>query len=300
MTQNVWLLDAPIYVFRAWFGMPDRWHDSEGRPLNAVIGFTNTLLTLLEKVSPMEPFIATFDESLGTNFRNDIYIDYKKSRVQPDPALLFQFESCKLVLGVLGVPCFFGARYEADDYISSLSKVYHDAGYKITIVTRDKDLCQLIIDKDIVCFDPVSGQTTDETVFKNKTGLLPFQIIDFLALTGDAIDDVPGIAGIGKKTAISLLASYGSLDGIKAHLDKDGEFSVRGKDRVAQLIRDQWDKAILSRQLVRLFDCIPGIKVDPLPIRSSINFIELEHMLSGWKAPNNLLIRCKKLAEKIA
>ena len=298
MTETAWLLDAPIYIFRAWFGMPDRWYDSDGRSLNAVIGFTNTILNLLGKMSPSEPFLAAFDESLGTSFRNDIFVDYKRSRVEPDPALFFQFESCKLVLQILGIPYFFSARYEADDYIASLSRVYRKAGYRIAIVTRDKDLSQLVSDPDIICFDPVSGQITDEKIVLKKIGLLPFQIQDFLALTGDSVDDVPGISGIGKKTAISLLTEYGSLEGIKTHLDKGGELNIRGKDRVTKLIRDQWDRAIMSRELVKLFDTIPEVQVDGFPIRSSTNFLELESQLSRWRAPEKLLLQCQNLARK--
>ncbi len=298
MSNTVWLLDAPIYIFRAWFGMPDRWRDSNGRALNAVIGFANTVIGLLETMSSKEPFLAAFDESLGTNYRNEIYSCYKKSRSEPDSELIFQFEACKSILAAIGVPVFCGSRYEADDYIASLSKVYKQAHYKVKIVTRDKDLSQLIVSSDCVCFDPISNKVTDEDVFRRENGISPSQLVDLMALVGDPVDDIPGVRGIGRKTAVTLLSSFGSLEGLKSHIDSDAELDIRGQDRVKTLIKRNWNNVLLSRELVRLFDSIPEVTYERLPARSSSNLRKLERMLRDWHAPDSVLVRCQKLIKK--
>ena len=297
---TAWLLDAPIYVFRAWFGMPDNWRDADGRSLNAAVGFSNTILTLLEKISPEEPFLAAFDESLGTNFRNEIYSDYKTSRAPPDPELIFQFEACKKILFELGISSFSGYRYEADDYIATLSESYRRADYKVKVITRDKDLSQLISGNDCVCFDPVSGKETNEATFKKEALIAPFQVPDFIGLVGDSVDDIPGVPGIGKKTAATLLCKHGSLEGIEEYLNTGGRFEIRGGDRVMKLLDENWDKALMSRKLARLNKTIPNLNIERKTVRSGANYKRLEHLLSGWNAPESILRRCNRLAMKFA
>lgn len=293
---TAWLLDASIYVFRAWFGMPDAWRDNNERPLNAAIGFTNTLLGLLEQISPGDPFFAAFDESLGTNFRNEIYSGYKMNRAQADPELVFQFETCKELLLKLGIPSFSGPRYEADDYIATLSALYHQAGYKIRIITRDKDLSQLIVGNEITCFDPISGKVTDESTFKKEYLISPSQLPDLIGLVGDSVDDIPGVAGIGKKIAATLLCEYKSLEGLQERISRDFQLEMRGGRRIKKLLKENWDKALMSRELARLCKSIPEIRLEQTPSRSAVNFKVLESLLIGWNAPNSLLVRCGKLA----
>ena len=297
---TAWLLDAPIYVFRAWFGMPDNWRDADGRSLNAAIGFSNTILALLERIAPEEPFLAAFDESLGTNFRNEIYSDYKISRAPPDPELIFQFEVCKKILSELGISSFSGSRYEADDYIATLSEFYRRADYKVSVITRDKDLSQLISGNDCVCFDPISGKETNEAAFKEEALIAPFQVPDFIGLVGDPVDDIPGVPGIGKKTAVTLLCKHGSLEGIEEHLNTGGKFEMRGGDRIKELLDENWDKALISRKLARLNKTIPNLNIERKTVRSGANYKRLEHLLSGWNAPESVLLRCNRLAMKFA
>ena len=297
---TAWLLDAPIYVFRAWFGMPDNWRDPDGRSLNAVIGFSSTILTLLEKIAPEEPFLAAFDESLGTNYRNEIYSNYKISRALPDPELIFQFDVCKKILSELGISSFSGRRYEADDYIASLSELYRRADYNVRVITRDKDLSQLISGNDCVCFDPISGKETNEAAFKKEALIAPFQVPDFIGLVGDSVDDIPGVPGIGKKTAVTLLCKHGSLEGIEAYLNTGGKFEIRGGDRVGRLLNENWDKALMSRELARLNKAIPNINIEKKTVRSGANYKRVEHLLSGWNAPESILIRCNRLAMKFS
>ena len=115
--QRVWLIDASIYIFRAYFSLPDRWHTAEGMPLNAVYGYVGFLLDFLAETEVPPHCAAAFDESLGTCFRNDIYAQYKASRELPDEALALQLEACRKVTECLGIPSYSGQRYEADDYL---------------------------------------------------------------------------------------------------------------------------------------------------------------------------------------
>ena len=119
MRNRAWLIDASIYIFRAWFSLPDRWHSPEGVPVHAVYGYTKFLLDLIDHIGMQASGAAAFDESLGSNFRNDIYPDYKCSRELPDEVLAFQLQGCRDVTEILGIPCFGGPRFEADDYLAS-------------------------------------------------------------------------------------------------------------------------------------------------------------------------------------
>ena len=146
--DRIYLIDASIYIFRAWFSMPDRWHTEDGMPLNAVYGYTGFLLDFFSRVGLEAKVGVAFDESLGTCFRNDIFPGYKASRELPDEALAFQLSSCRALTETLGLACFGGTRYEADDYIAALAARANADARAVTIVTRDKDLGQILARDD--------------------------------------------------------------------------------------------------------------------------------------------------------
>ncbi|MEH6571047.1 MAG: 5'-3' exonuclease H3TH domain-containing protein [Halioglobus sp.] len=253
------LIDSSIYIFRAWFSLPDNWHSTEGWPLNAVYGYTRFLLELLESNTAVY-CAAAFDESLGSCFRNDIYPAYKSSRELPDEALAFQLEACKNVTGHLGIACYAGPRYEADDYLASLARLYREAGSPVSILTRDKDLGQIIQGpKDLWC-DYAAGVSLDADAFTDKYGVRPGQFADYLALVGDPVDDVPGVPGVGAKTARKLLQAHAGIDELGLHLDQIGGLGLRGAARIQANLKEHWAQVKLAKQLTVLEENIPGLE----------------------------------------
>ena len=200
-SDRAWLLDSSIYIFRAWFSMPDRWFTRAGEPVQAVYGYTKFLLDLIASTGPAFYGAAAFDESLGSNYRNDIYPAYKSHRELPDEALAFQLEACRRVTEKAGLACYSGPRYEADDYLASIARLFQERDIPVTVITRDKDLGQIMQQPEDNWWDFAQGVTLDKAGFEQKFGVRPAQFADFLALVGDPVDDIPGVAGVGAKTA---------------------------------------------------------------------------------------------------
>jgi len=257
---RAWLLDASIYIFRAWFSMPDRWYTRDGMPVQAVYGYTRFLLEFIEGRGVSFFGAAAFDESLGSNFRNDIYPDYKSSRELPDETLAFQLQVCREVTQILGMPCYGGDRYEADDYLASLARIYQRQDVPVTLVTRDKDLGQLLRGAQDHWWDYAADVTLDSQGFRDKFGVEPTQFADYLALVGDPIDDIPGVPGIGAKTAVRLLSEFENLDGIGRGLDSIGALEMRGAAKIAERLREHWPQLLLARQLTGLERNVPGLR----------------------------------------
>lgn len=249
--KPIHLLDASIYIFRSYFSMPDAWHNDDGYSLNAVYGYTHFLLKFLHKVRPHR-MAAAFDESLGSCFRNDIYPDYKASRALPDDSLAFQLQACRRVTELMGIASFSDVRYEADDIIATLARKSRRAKHSICVVTRDKDLAQLIQEPGDCLWEFVDDIRTDAAGVEKKFGVYPSQLIDYQTLLGDSIDDVPGVPGIGAKTASKLLQHFGSLDGVLDSLESLHSKKWRGGKGLAVKLDEYRDQMAMSKQLVTL------------------------------------------------
>ena len=279
MTAPVYLIDASIYLFRSFFSLPERWHDDEGQPLNVVVGYGRFLLELLRRYQPQQ-IACAFDESLGTCFRNDIYSDYKLSRAYADESLLYQFELCKALTELLGVGVFAHDRYEADDLIASLAAIARSRKQAVTIVSRDKDLGQLLCAPDDTLQDFYNDKTFKRSNFKEHFGVTSDQLIDYLSLVGDPVDDVPGIPGIGKKTAILLLEQFDSVDQLYAELDSLKKSSIRGAKSHAQRLVDNEPILRVAQRLVTLKDDIglssrwDELNFSPAPLEEVIAFLD--------------------------
>ena len=280
MADRVWLLDASIYIFRAWFSMPDRWHTDDGLPLNAVYGYAGFLCDLLTRVHPSPYLAAAFDESLGSCFRNELYPEYKASRVLPDEDLAFQLDSCRQLTELCGIRCYGGPRFEADDYLASLARLAGEQGLPMTVITRDKDLGQLLVNKEDRWWDFAAGQTLDVVGFEQRFGVHPAQFADYLGLVGDSVDDIPGVPGVGPKTGAALVSQLGSLDVIGEDLQATAQLPLRGASRLPDKLSAHWPQALLSRQLAKLESAVPD--VDRLPefslqssqVESVLGFLE--------------------------
>ena len=242
-----YLIDASVYVFRAHYSMPDDMVDGDGNPINALYGFCRFLGDFLEQVKP-EYVAVLFDESLSTSFRSTIYPGYKANREPAPPELKRQFEQCRRYAKAIGVMQCAHPEYEADDLIGTLVTEGRAKGLPSTIVTRDKDLAQLLTDRDVFWDFAGRGKISYEQV-PDVFGVWPHQIADFLALAGDSVDNIPGVPGVGKKTAAALLQHFGSLDSIYSNLDRVHEVTVRGAKTLGAKLGTHRDAAMLARRL---------------------------------------------------
>ena len=243
----LYLVDASLYVFRAWHSMPDEFRDADGWPTNAVHGFARFLLDLLERERPRHIAIA-FDEALDSCFRNALYPAYKANREPAPEELRRQFGQCKALCLALGLVVLAHREYEADDLIGSALHASRAQGHRGVIVSADKDLSQLLGDLDEQ-WDFARDQRWGAAGVKTRHGVHAHQMADYLALCGDAVDNIPGVPGIGAKTAVVLLAHFGSLDTLLARIDEVPYLRFRGAAQAAIKLRANRELALLCRQL---------------------------------------------------
>ena len=261
------LVDASIYVFRAWHSMPDEFHDADGWPTNAVHGFARFLLELLEQARPRHIAIA-FDEELDSCFRNRLYPAYKANRDPAPDELKRQFTHCKALCAALGLNVLAHGEYEADDLIGSALHVARPRGFRGVIVSADKDMSQLLAEHDEQ-WDFARSQRWGMPWVKSRHGWEAHQIADYLALTGDAVDNIPGVTGIGAKSAAILLAHFGSLDTLLTRIDEVAFLRLRGAAQMAVRLREQREQALLWRQLATISLDAPIDSIEPDHQRSS-------------------------------
>lgn len=273
----VHLVDASVYIFRAWYSMPDEFTDAAGRPTNAVYGFARFLCELLEETAASHVAVA-FDESLTTSFRNDIYPDYKANREPAPPELERQFAWSKRVAAGLGLPVYAHDRYEADDLIATLATCWRQRGHPLRIISSDKDLAQLVAEAD-TWWDFARRRRLGRSELTVHFGVGPEQLADFLALTGDSVDNIPGVPGVGRKTAAALLNHFGTLNAIFDRLDEIPHLSFRGAKSLPRKLREHRGTAELARQLTGLCCDVDSILADPAVARQAGNPAELEVLL---------------------
>ena len=259
-TDHYYLVDGSGYIFRAYYALPPLSRKSDGLPTGAVSGFCSMLFKLLEDArsddSKNKPshFAVIFD-SARKNFRNEIYSEYKANRTEAPEDLAPQFEYIRKSVEAFNLPSIELLNYEADDLIATYAKIITNAGAKVTIISSDKDLMQLV-SKEIRLFDPMKSKVIGEKEVIEKFGVKPEQVIDVQSLAGDSSDNIPGVPGIGVKTAAELINKYKTLD----NLLKNASEIPQNKRRETLLTNKE--KAILSKKLVTLKDDVP-IKNDP-------------------------------------
>ena len=248
--RPLYLVDASLYVFRAWHSVPDEFQDAQGWPTNAVHGFARFLLDLLERERPAHIAIA-FDEALDSCFRHRIYPAYKANREPAPEALRRQFAHCKALCAALGLSVLADREYEADDLIGSALHAGRGQALRGVIVSADKDLSQLLGEHDEQ-WDYARNQRWNAAGVKARHGVHAHQIADYLALCGDAVDNIPGVSGIGAKSAAVLLAHFGSLDTMLERIDEIPFLRLRGAATLAARLREQRGQALLFRQLTTI------------------------------------------------
>jgi len=252
--RPLYLVDASIYIFRAFYSVSERVTNVHGEPINALHGFAGFLAGFLRATRP-EHVAVVFDESLTTSFRNELYPPYKANRETPPEALKRQFAWCRTLAGALGIATFSSNRFEADDLIGTLAARLRPRGFAAVILSADKDLAQLLEAGDMI-WDYARDRRHRCRDVRNWLGVEAGQVADWLALTGDAVDNIPGVPGIGAKTAAALLGKYGTLAGLYAGLDSVPESGLRGAARLRDLLEEHAETVRLARELT-------GIAIDP-------------------------------------
>ena len=254
-TDHFYLIDGSGYIFRAYYALPPLSRKSDGLPTGAVSGFCNMLFKLLEdsksndnKQKPTH-FAIIFD-SARKNFRNKIYPEYKANRSEAPDDLVPQFEYIRKSVDAFNLPSAELINYEADDLIATYVEQILEKGAKVTIVSSDKDLMQLY-KKNVRIYDPMKNKFISSEDVTNKFGVEPNKVIDVQALAGDSSDNVPGVPGIGVKTAAELIKKYGSLEKLLAKAKE-----IKQNKRRETIIENK-SKAILSKKLVTLKNNVP-------------------------------------------
>ena len=245
-----YLVDASIYLFRAYYSFPDAFADADGNPTNALNGFAYWLCQFLEETTASAIAVA-FDQSLTSSFRNELYPAYKANRDPAPEQLKRQFNWARDLTAALGIPVLSSSDYEADDLIASVAHRVCRQHYRVIFVTADKDIAQLLAADDIL-WDHARSRTFRATQIKSQFGVEPSQIADFLALAGDSADNIPGARGIGAKTAQRLLEEYGTLEGIYDNLDEICNLPIRSVVRIQNTLRSSRDTLFMFRKLTQL------------------------------------------------
>ena len=260
MPDLVHLIDASPYLFRAFFSVPKTLVDPNGRPRNAVHGFEMFLKKYIADAKPTHIAVA-FDRHFNGSFRNDYYPAYKAHREASPPELDAQVNPSLAMVESLGVTTFIDERYEADDLIATVIDQTRKSGAHFVIVSTDKDLAQLVCDR-VTLVEPAKKLLFDTAGVVAKFGVRPEQIVDFLALAGDAVDNIPGVKGIGAKTAALLLQKYGSLEGIYENVPNMAKNAIR-----MNLERDVENAGMSKRLATVAVDAPIKVKIDDLRYR---------------------------------
>jgi 5'-3' exonuclease len=246
----VYLIDASVYIFRAWYAQSPPLHDEAGNPTHALYGFARFLSDLIERRAPRFLAVA-FDESRGAGHRHALLPSYKANREPAPPELKRQFALCREFCRHLGVAEFASREYEADDLIGTLAARVRAEGQCVTVVTRDKDLSQLVGRGDRFWDYSDAAEYSYEEI-AGRFGVAPERMADYLALTGDAVDNIPGVPGIGPKTAGALMSRYASLEELYADLERVAYLPLRGAAQLPAKLRTHRDAAYLARSLTRI------------------------------------------------
>jgi len=252
---RVYLIDASVYIFRAWYSLPSDLADPDGQPTHALYGFARFLNDLIERRRPRHVAVA-FDPQHGSCFRHSLYPAYKANREPAPPALARQFALCREYCRHLGVAEFAADLYEADDLIGTLAALCRAEGLAVTVVSRDKDLAQLIGPKDVF-WDYGEAVEYRYDDIAARFGVRPERMADYLALRGDSIDNVPGVPGVGAKTAGLLMTLCASLEELFERLDAVAQLPVRGAASLPERLRTHRAAAYEARALTRIVCNVP-------------------------------------------
>jgi DNA polymerase I len=248
MPPRVYLIDASIYIFRAWHVYETGIIDRDGRPANAVFGFGEFLYQFLNQQKPAHVACA-FDTAQTESYRRALYPAYKANREPAPEELKHQFARCREFCRAVGIAEFGSERFEADDIIGSLAARYRNDGFAVTVVSADKDLTQLVIGDEDQWWDFARGTQLDRHGVYRQFGVWPQQIADMLALSGDKIDNIPGIPGVGFATAAKILQKFPTIESVLDNSEGIAAMKFRGAARVQALVAKHGHILPLNKRL---------------------------------------------------
>lgn len=252
---RLYLIDASVYIFRAHRAGLEWMMDGQGQPVSAIFGFARFLGDLLERVRPRY-LAVTFDQRSSRSYRCRIYPAYKAHREPAPVALKMQIERCRELCGHLGLPSFVSPDYEADDLMGTLSCQMRAQGVPSAFITRDKDLAQLVRDGDLY-WDYGGQAPLGYRDIERRFGVRPECFADYLALTGDDSDNIPGVPGIGPKTAATLMKHFGSVEALYGDLARVATLKMRGAGLLPALLREHRESVYLARRLTQIVCDMP-------------------------------------------
>ena len=264
----VHLIDASVYIFRAYHALPPM-TAPDGTPTHAAYGFTNTCLRYLREASVTHAGVC-FDHSMRS-FRNDLEPGYKAQRGDPPEDLVPQFEIASRTAEAIGLAVFAAPDFEADDCIATLAAEVLAQGGRAVVVSSDKDLAQLVReDGRVVLHDFARGETLDAPGVRRRFGVDPAQIPEWLGLVGDAVDNLPGVPGVGPKSAAALLRAFDRIEAIREDPAAWEGVPVRGAAHLAQRVAAHRERALRTRDLARLRTDVPGLRVGLAGLRRRV------------------------------
>ena len=252
-TPRLFLIDGSSYIFRAFYAIPAL-SNSTGLPTNAIFGFTNILLKFLKQYQP--EYVAVALDAGRETFRNEMFAAYKGNRPEAPALLIPQFPYFRKVLDALNLPLLELPGYEADDIIATLCDRLADKGCELVVVSSDKDLMQLVTN-GVKLLDSAKDRWIGKDEVRKKFGVSPEQVIEVMGLMGDAVDNIPGVKGIGEKTAGALIQQFQSLENLYDHLDEIEQMKLRGAARIKQILEAGKELAFLSRALATVKRDVP-------------------------------------------
>ncbi|UCF93932.1 MAG: DNA polymerase I [Desulfobacterales bacterium] len=257
--KTVYLIDGSAYIHRAYHAISGL-ANSKGLPTNAIFGFTRMLLKLIQDRDPQ--YAALLFDAKGPTFRHEIYTEYKANRAAMPEDLAVQIPYIMEVTAALNLPLIEMSRFEADDLIGTFARMAQEKGYAVVMVTGDKDFMQLVTDKAII-WDPMKEKTIDRRSIRETYGVEPRQMVDVMGLAGDSIDNIPGVPGIGLKTALDLIKTFGSMEKLYESVD-----TITKKKQRENLVRYQ-EQAFLSKALVTINTQVPtALETADLKVRA--------------------------------
>jgi len=257
MKKPVYVIDAMNYIFRAYHALPDNITAPSGMLTNAVLGYLRTLLRIIKERRP--EYMAAAFEGDGS-FRSTMYSAYKATRKQTPDDLEAQFDYCRRITEAIGVTCLEADDYEADDVIGTIAIRMVALGHPVVIVTGDKDMSQLVCNS-VQIYDLAKESWLNESGVREKFGVAPSQIPDLLALHGDSVDNIPGVAGVGEKTARQILSVCKNVEDL-ANIDFSDRMSFRGRDEILRRIRENMEAVRISRKLATICCEVP-VEISP-------------------------------------
>lgn len=251
--SSVFLVDGSAYIFRAFFALPPL-TNSAGLPTQATYGFTTMTLKLLKQYRPQ--YLAVVLDAGRETFRNQIYQAYKGNRPEAPPDLIPQFAYVRKVIEAMNLPLLELAGFEADDLIATLAKSFSAQDVPVVVVSSDKDLMQLVSER-VTLLDPAKDRWIGFDEVREKFGVEPDKVAEVMGLMGDTIDNIPGVKGIGEKTAAALIQKFQSLENLFEHVDNLEKMELKGATRIRKALTESKEAAFLSRKLATARTDVP-------------------------------------------